>query len=201
MKRWPWLFAVVLAAMGLSGVLAVQVTDAAFTSHSASHLSITADQVQNWLHLYSQSTDPDGLSGYATRVPSGEPAATGLDETLVVDLGTTKPGNTTWNRVFTAATPRALPVGSEINVTVDVLPDPATGQQPVREIGFSPIGSGSSFTNPITMSAQTKVQLNLKVQPRDRGVTYRVTIRLTMTYPGFEGSYYQYFVPLAVARD
>lgn len=201
MKRRCWLPAAVLVVTTVFAVSAAEVTDAAFTSRSASHLTVTADRVQNWLHLYSQSTDPDGLGGYATRVPSGEPAATGLDETLVVDLGTTKPGNTTWNRVFTVATPGTLPVGGQVTVTVDVLPDPATGQQPVRDIGFAPIGTGGSFTNPINMSTQNKVQLNLKVQPRDRGVVYQVTIRLTLTYPGFNGSYYQYFVPLAIARD
>ena len=55
-------------------------SDARFNSVSTSAArSVTADSPANYLQLYSQSTDPAGLTGYATKRISNPlvPAATG----------------------------------------------------------------------------------------------------------------------------
>lgn len=200
MKRKVLLVASVLVATACLVLSAVALSQASFTSRSTAHIAVSADRIQNWLHLYSQSTDPDGLTGYATRLPTTEPAATGMDETLAADLGVVGGRSITYNRVFTLATPAIFPQGSAVTISASVLPDSA-GRQPITNIGFSAIGFGGSFTNPITLQAGQKRQLNLRVRARQRRTTYEPIIRLTLTYSGFSSAFYQYFVPVTVVRN
>ena len=65
-------------------------SDARFNSVSANKANtVAADSPDNYLRLYSQSTDPAGLTGYAVKRLStpAVPAATGADATLAVSLG------------------------------------------------------------------------------------------------------------------
>lgn len=189
------LFLTVIAVLA-SGAL-VQPSGASFTSASSSTLNVTSDRIQNWLHLYSQSTDPDGLTGYWTQAPGSNPAATGLDSTLAVNLGTVGNGTTHSRQVFTLNTPSAFPTGASATVTASLLADPGTGTQPLTNVGFSDVGS-SSYTNPIALGAGNKIQLNFRVNPQATGVTYRPTILIRITYGGLTATYYQYSVPVTV---
>ena len=68
----------------------------------------------NYLRLYSQSTDPAGLTGYAIKkqLEPAVPAATGANVTLAVALGGYKNQNTTTiTRVFTLQALSPLPAG------------------------------------------------------------------------------------------
>ncbi len=202
-RRTPLIAVISVTAMTVASLIAVTASGAFFTARSASELTVTADRIQNWLHLYSQSTDPDGDTGYALRagVDPPTPAATGMDETLAVDLGTVSTNNVTFLRVFTVKVPAPLPQGDRVTVTAYVLRDPQRPWQPIRSIGFSPLGPGGGFTNPISIGSGQKYQLNLLVRiPPSQAGTYDLTIRLTLTYAGYSGTFYQYLVPLKVAR-
>jgi hypothetical protein len=188
----------VVATTLACGTLA-QPSGASFTSASSSNVRVTTDTVTNWLHLYSQSTDPDGLTAYCTQAPGTNPAATGADFTLAVNLGLrSKASATTCNRVLTVKTPSAFPTGTTITVTAVLLADPGTGTQPITSVGFSAVGAGGTFTNPLSLGLGQKRQLNLKVRPAAAGVTYRPTILITVTYTGVTATYYRYSVPVTV---
>ena len=78
-----------LAAAATLALPAIR-SDARFNSVSTNKAnSIVADSPANYLRLYSQSTDPAGLAGYAVKRLSspGVPAATGASDTLGVALG------------------------------------------------------------------------------------------------------------------
>ncbi|MCX8033426.1 MAG: hypothetical protein N3B14_08600 [Thermoleophilia bacterium] len=203
MRKTYMIAAISVATVMVVSLVTVTASGAFFTSRSSSHLSITADRIQNWLQLYSQPTDPDGDTGYAVRAGSNPPvpAATGMNETLTVDLGVVSANRVTFNRVFSGKTPLSFPTGNEVTLTVNVIPDPSKTWQPITSIGFSPFGVAGQYTNPYTMGRGQKCQLNLEVQirPNQRG-TYNLTISLILTYPGYSGSFYQYLVPVRVAR-
>ncbi len=204
LKQRPHLLVVIsVAAVIVASLIAVTASGAFFTSQSSSQLRVNADRIQNWLNLYSESTDPDGDTGYALRsgVTPPTPAATGSDENLAVDLGVLSSNNVTFNRVFTLKVRPSLPAGNQVTVTAYVLPDPQTGRQPIRSIGFSPLSPGGGFTNPCLMNAGQKYQLNLVVHiPPGQAGSYNLGIRLTLTYAGYSGSFYQYLIPVKVAR-
>ena len=65
-------------------------SDASFNTVSTNRANtVAADSPRNYVRLYSQSTDPAGLTGYAVKKNSSPsvPAATGTDDTLKVALG------------------------------------------------------------------------------------------------------------------
>jgi hypothetical protein len=183
----------------LAGGALVPVSGASFNSSSSSTVNVTTDRIQNWLHLYSQSTDPDGLTGYCTQAPGTSLAATGVDSTLAVNLGNrTKGSTTTCSLVFTIKTPSAYPTGTSATVTASLLADPGTGTQPITTIGFGTVGQSGTFTNPVSLGVGQKRQLNLKVNPATKGVVYHPTILITVTYSGLTATYYRYSVPVTV---
>ncbi|MFH1574283.1 MAG: hypothetical protein ABIG68_09885 [Acidobacteriota bacterium] len=184
----------------LAGGALVQFSGASFNSESSSTISVTADRIQNWLSLYSQSTDPDGLTGYFTRLPAGVPAATGMNGTLTVDLGEVKMNPPTKaNRVFTIKTPGVFPTGTSVTVTATALDDPSRPGKPVLiPIGFADVGVSDTYTNPITLGVNQKRQLNLVIDCQGKGIQWYPTILITVTYPGFTGTYYRYTVPVTV---
>lgn len=195
--------AILLVAAMVVSLVTVTATGAFFTSRSSSHLSVTADRIQNWLQLYSQSTDPDGDTGYAISAGTNPPvfAATGINETLTVDLGVVSANKVSFNRVFSAKTLLTFPTGSQVTLTASVIPDPSKTWQPITSIGFSPFGVAGQHTNPYTMGPAQKCQLNLQVQiPPGHSGVYNLTVSLTLTYAGYGGSFYQYLIPLEVAR-
>jgi hypothetical protein len=162
----------------------------------------TADHIHSWLHAYSQSTDPDGLTGYAVRRNSSPSvsAATGSDESVAVHLGGYT-GTTTVNRVITIKTPATFPdtTVTSVTVTASLLADSTTGKQPISAIGFAASGS-TGRTNPVTLGRGVKDQLNLRVSVT--GLTsntlYVPTVKITVTFTGFTTAYYVYSIPVKV---
>jgi hypothetical protein len=190
---------IILATFVLCACLAsVGTSGASFNSPSSSSIRVGVDKVQNWLHMYSQSTDPDLLTGYYQR-SSGVPAATGIDETLAVNLGTrTRGTNTVCSRVFTIKTPASFPTGTSCTVTATLVADPTTGTQPINLFGFANVGTTGTYTNPVTLTAGQKKQVNLRVNPAAAGVTYYPKALITVTYTGMTATFYQYSVTLQV---
>jgi hypothetical protein len=195
-----------IAALGLILLVLVALevgrprpSGAVFSSASDSTVRATTDRIQSWLHVYSQSTDPDGLTGYATRRGSSPlvPAATGQDETVAVHLGGFSSGFTTYsvNRVVTIKAVPTFPVVgvTQVSAQAYLIADPETGRQPIRSIGFAAIGSTQRI-NPITVNAGEKYQMNLRV--RMQGMTwdtlYEPRVQIVVTYAGFTVTYYRY---------
>ena len=196
------LILVLAVAAVLAGGALVQFSGASFNSESTSTINVTTDRIQNWLRLYSQSTDPDGLTGYCAQAPGTSPAATGMDGTLAVNLGTVRRNPaTTYNRVFTIKTPTAFPTGDSATVTISLVADPGTGTQPIVTVGFAPVGTNGTFANPISLGVGEKRQLNLEVNPSTGGTTYYPTILITVTYTGLTTTYYRYAVPVTVTSQ
>jgi hypothetical protein len=155
--------------------------------------SVTADSVTRFLSLYSQSTDPAGLTGYAVKAGSSPQvlAATGSNAGLSLDLGGWKNGGT-MNRVFTIQAPASLPVSS-ITVTAIV---PASAQQPVSTATIATVGA-TGGTASATLTAGAKRQVNLTiVKPAITNTLYTANIQLKVTFPGYIGDFFTYTIPV-----
>jgi len=175
---------------------------ASFTNASTSTITAGTAGAQTLLHLYSQSSDPDGLSSYYVRPGTSTPAATGTDATLAVNLGNQSNAFTTCNRVFTIKTPSSFPTGiSSVTVTASLVADPGTGLQPITAIGFATVG-GTGRTNPVNPSSSAKRQCNLVVNAAPpSGTVYHPTVLITITYSGFAGTFFRYSVPFTVTAS
>jgi hypothetical protein len=180
-------------------------SDASFNSRSTNTAnSVEADDASNYLRLYSQSTDPSGLTGYALKrgaVPI-VPAATGVDDTLAVALGGLKNLNLfAFSRVLTLQARNPLPPGaSPLTVTASLTADPVTGRQPLSQITFANVG-GAGPAPTATLTAGAKKQLDLRVRTRGfpgNNIMLRPTLTLTVTYPGFTKSFLSYPIPVSV---
>lgn len=193
------LVATVLALVALAGCLGIRTSGASFTKASSSTVSVGTPEVSDFLHLYSQSTDPDGLGGYYRKPGTTQPAATGIDESLAVDLGSQGPERTTCSRVFTLRTAASFPTGvASVTITATLVPDPGTGVQPITQFGFAGVG-GTGRNNPVTLSANAKRQCNLVISvPGPSGTVYHPTVNITVTYSGFSTSYFRYSIPFTV---
>lgn len=180
-------------------------SDASFNSRSANKGSaVVADDATNYLRLYSQSTDPSGLRGYALKrgaIPI-RPAATGADDTLAVELGGLKNLNLfQFDRVLTLQARNPLPAGaSPVTVTASLTADPISGRQPLGQITFADT-NGTSAGPTATLTAGAKNELDLRVTTRGmpgNNVMLRPTLTLTVTYPGFTKPFLSYPIPVAV---
>jgi hypothetical protein len=155
--------------------------------------SVTADTVTRFLSLWSQGTDPAGLTGYAMKNLASPPvpAATGANTGLSLDLGGWKNGGT-MNRVFTIQAPASLPASS-ITVTAIV---PATPLQPVSTATIANVGSTGGTTS-VTLTAGAKRQVNFTiVKLPGNNVLYTAIVQLKVTFPGYTGDFYTYSVPV-----
>jgi len=183
-------------------------SDARFNTVSANPAnSVAADSPSNYLALYSQSTDPAGLTGYGTKRLSNPvvPAATGSGLTLTAALGGYKNQNTTTvTRVLTLQALNPLPAGaSPLTVTVALAADPDTGRQPLTGATFSALdGSGAGPTTTLTAGAKRQLNLTVRTQPNNvfpgNNVLHTPTVTLRVTYPGYSGSFLSYVVPVSV---
>ena len=180
-------------------------SDARFNSTSTdANNGVTADNPANYLRLFSQSTDPAGLTGYATKKSSNPlvPAATGADDTLAVLLGGYKNDNgTTVSRVLTLQAVSPLPAGaSPLTVTATLAADPNTGRQPLSQVTISDTDGANAATS-ATLTAGVKKQLNVRVMTRmfpGNNVMHTPVVTLTVTHPGYAGSFLNYTVPVSV---
>ena len=199
-----------LAAVCVAAAAHVRPSAATYTTSSQTDVAATTDSVTGWLHLYSQTTDPGGLTGYdLSRLINGGDgplAATGIDATLVADMGDFPDKNKsyTYSRVFTVMTPAAFADAAVTSVRIDVtlLDDPATGEQPIHNPRLSNL-NGSGATTSMTLGRGQQRQLNLQVGVHKRfalGTTYYPEVVLTVTMIGgsYPTGYYVYSVPVAV---
>jgi hypothetical protein len=183
-------------------------SDARFNSVSTNAArSVTADSPANYLQLYSQPTDPAGLTGYATKKSSNPlvPAATGANLSLAVALGGYKNQNTTTiTRVLTLQALNPLPDGaSPLTVTAALTADANTGKQPITAVAFSNLdGSGAGPTATLTAGAKRQVNLTIRTQPngvfQGNNTLHTPTVTLRVAYPGYSGSFLSYDVPVSV---
>jgi hypothetical protein len=169
--------------------------------------AVTADSPANYVRLYSQGSDPAGLTGYATKRNSSPlvPAATGASDTLAVALGGFKNQNTTnITRVLTLQALNPLPAGaSPLTVTVALAADPVTGRQPLNGASFSALdGSGAGPTATLTAGAKRQLNLTVRTQPNNvfpgNNVLHTPKVTLQVTYPGYTGNFLSYVVPVSV---
>jgi hypothetical protein len=204
MRLRTWFLVLLVVPAALAVLLSVHASGASFTRASDSTISVTTATTNGWLHLYSESTDPDGLTNYYHRNGSSPatPAATGVDTTLAVNLGGQgSSGTATINRMLTIKTPSAFPVGTVTQVTVTATrqADPATGFQPITQAGFDTVG-GTARTSPVTLGVTTKRQMNVRLSMDGShwGTQYVPSVLITVTYSGFTTTYYQYSVPVKI---
>ncbi len=193
-----------LAATATLALPAIR-SDAQLNSVSTNRAnSIAADSPSNYLRLYSQSTDPAGLTGYAVKRGSNPavPAATGANLTLAAALGGYKNQNTTGvTRVLTLQALDPLPAGaSPLTVTASLAADPVSGRQPLSQITFSDT-NGANAGPTATLTAGAKKQLNLRVATRGfpgNNTLITPVITLTVRFPGYTGSFLSFTVPVSV---
>ena len=183
-------------------------SDASFNSVTANPANaIAADGPENYLALYSQATDPAGLTGYAVKRLSSPsvPAATGTSDTLGVALGGFKnQGATVISRVLTLQALSPLPSGaSPLTVTASLAADPVSGKQPLTAASFSNVdGSGVGPTATLAAGAKRQVNVTVRTQPNSvfpgNNVLHTAMLTLTVRYPGYTGSFLSYEVPVSV---
>ena len=197
-----WLAAAVTLA------LPAMQSDARMNSRSVNRANtVAADSPANYLRLYSQASDPAGLTGYAVKRNSSPsvPAATGASDTLTVALGGFKNlGTTTITRAVTLQALNPLPTGaSPLTVALALAADPVTGRQPLTGATFSAIdGSAAGPTATLTAGAKRQLNLTLRTQPNNvfpgNNVLHTPTVTLRVTYPGYTGTFLSFVVPISV---
>jgi hypothetical protein len=185
-------------ALLVSGVAAPTAPSGAnFTAKAgtATGNTLAADSVANYLHLYSQGTDPAGLTGYAIKQGSSPAvvAATGSDLGLSMKLGGWKNGGT-MNRVLTLQAASTLPAGT-ITVATTVPPVPA---QPVSSATIANVGSTGGTTS-VTLTPGAKRQLNIGISKLPgNNFLYNGTIQVKVTWTGYSGAFLTYNVPFNI---
>jgi hypothetical protein len=188
---------------GVGGVASTPSSDASFNATSKFSADLSADSPSRYLKLYSQSTDPAGLTGYATRTGSSPTAraATGSDDSLSVHLGGTNNTTASYTRVLTMETPSTLPDGlSTITVTATVAKDTTYNQTPINTPTIRTIANVGT-SNVVTLGAGQKRQLNLNVSTSGLPGTSRLytpSVILTVTYSGYTDDFLNYTVPVKV---
>jgi hypothetical protein len=197
-----------LLAVATVAPAAFAFSHAVYTTTSQTDVTATTDDVGSWLSLYSQSTDPQGLTGYAVaRQQTGvaPPCATGQNAGLSLAMGTMRTNNTsyTFNQVFTFVTPTKYPDGSitQATVTASLVADAATGLQPILDVRFAAVGAtggNASLTVSAGQKRQANVRLRLNSASTPLGTVLRPHVLITVTYTGSATAYYVYNVPLQV---
>jgi hypothetical protein len=196
-----------LLALALLAVIAgAPASGANFNHRTENTAAVATDSVANYLRLFSQGTDPAGLTGYAVKSNSNPavPAATGADLGLTVALGGHKNDvGSTATRVLTLQARDPLPAGiPSLTITATLVADPATGKQPLSAYSFSPT-SGAPTAATTTLTAGQKAQLNLSLRLKNsefpgNNTLYRPVLQLTARYPGYTGNFFTYIVPVSV---
>ncbi len=190
-----------VAILGIIAVATVLPTSgASFTSSSASNVRVGTDSVGSWLHLYSQSTDPAGLTGYWPGQGRPPPPPWALTPLSVWTWASTLPAVARYSaRAYSPfKPPSSFPTGTTITVTATLVSDPTTGTQPITALGIRTVGQNNTTPSSVTLGLGVKRQVNLRITlPVAKGV-YRPKILITVTYTGMTTTYYQYTVPVQV---
>lgn len=197
---------VLAAILAVSGFASV--SDARMNSVTKNTGSIAADSPAAYFHVYSQSTDPGGVTGYATRRGSSPAvlAGTGVDDTAAAHMGGWRNQTATYvDRVLTIKAPAAFPAGVT-QLTLHGLRgvDPATGEQPITAGRFQRMddtGGGATIT--LSPGEQVELDLEVTMRPPDfpttgTGLTYTPTVTVWATWTGYTDDFYAYIVPVKV---
>jgi hypothetical protein len=197
----------------LAGSARGATSDATFVSRTSTGGStVTADRPTNYLHAWTQGSDPTGLTAYATQAGTtpATPAATGSDATTVVDLGRYKNAlATVITTVLVVAVPATLPTGvTSVTVRVALAADVATGLQPITATTFAAAnGTGTCTGSTVTLTAGQRCQLNLTVLTRvssgfSNNSVYVPAVYLIANIPGYTGSgFLDYAVPVTISTS
>jgi hypothetical protein len=180
-------------------------SDASFTARTSNTATASVDSPLNYLRIYSQSTDPDGLTGYAKRQgTSSTPAATGVNASVAAHLGgynNTSSGSA--SRVLTIEARDNLPDGvGLIGVYATFGSDHSTGASPIRSPVWRTPGSSQSQSNNgyTVLGPGTKRQLDVSINTSglSGNKTYTQTLTLTIQYWGYFGDFLTYELPIKV---
>jgi hypothetical protein len=173
--------------------------------------TLTGDSPGRYLHGYSQATDPTGLTPYAAVSGSpAVPAATGVDSTLSVNLGSYKNVATaTITRVLVVAAPNPLPSGiTAVTVRIALAADPTSGLQPITATTFAAAnGTGTCSGSTVSLAAGNRCQLNLTITTRvnqgfSNNSSYTPVLYLIANFTGYTGSsFLDYPVPVAISTS
>jgi hypothetical protein len=195
-----------LVALAVFAAFTVPASGANFNNRSTNAATFSTDSTGNYVRLWSQGTDPAGLTGYATKRGSNPlvPAATGADGGLAVAMGGYKNDNgTTVARVLTIQALNPLPAGvTSLTISASLIADPATGRQPLTGFTFSPI-AGTPTSATATLTPGQKVQLNLGVKMKNtefpgNNTLYHPAVNVIVRYTGYSGNFLSYTVPVSV---
>jgi hypothetical protein len=170
--------------------------------------AVTADSPAAYFHVYSQGTDPGGMTGYATRRFSNPlvPAATGADDAISVHMGGWRNQNATYvDRVVTIKAPAAFPAGvTQLVLNGARTPDPATGEQPITAGRFQRMNdTGGGATITLSPGEQVELDLQVTMRPPDfpnsgAGLTYTPTVTVWATWAGYSDDFFAYVIPVRV---
>lgn len=199
----------VLAAI-LAASLFASASDARMNATTKNTGTIGADAPDAYFHVYSQSTDPGGVTGYATRRGSSPAvlAGTGADATAAVHMGGWRNQNATYvDRVLTIKAPATFPAGvSQLTLHGLRSVDPATGEQPITAGRFQRMNdTGGGATITLSPGEQVELDLEVTMRPPDfppsgpgSGLTYTPTVTIWGTWPGYSDDFFSYIVPVKV---
>ena len=88
-------------------------------------------------------------------------------------------------------------------MTASLAADPVTGLQPITAVSFSNVdGSGTAPTATLSAGQKRQVNVTVRTQPssvfKGNNVLHTATLTLTITYPGYSGSFLTFTVPVSV---
>ena len=204
--RRRWLLLGTLAALAVvAGV--VVFSRASFTTTSQTSITASAGRASDWVHLYSEGTDPQGATIYAHKRTinggSGTVAATGQDAALQVDLGGFPDKNKTFPivTVFSVVTAATFPDPAVTQVTVSAtLVDDVT-DQPLSLPGFTAFGPTGGGPTSVALGPGQKYQFNVTVKTRKRfqlGHTYWPHVLVDVSWTGMPAGYLHYDIPVSL---
>ena len=180
---------------------------ASFTSTSETQIEASASRLSDWVHLYSEGTDPDHATIYAhqrtTNGSEGAVAATGQDATLAVDLGGFPDKNKTYPyvTVFSVVTAAQFPDPDVTQVTVSATLVDDVNDQPLTSPGFTAFGPTGDGPTSVTLGPGQKYQFNVTVKTRKKftlGHTYWPRVLVDVAWTGVPAGYFQYAVPVSL---
>lgn len=199
----------ILLALGAVALAAAIVTfsQASFTATSETLIGASASRTRDWVHLYSEGSDPEKSKIYAHKRTidgvTGTVAATGLDATLTVDLGGFPDKNKTFPfvTVFSVVTPAAFPDPAVAQVTVSATLVADLADQPLTSPGFTAFGPTGGGPASVTLGPGEKYQFNVTVKTRKKftlGRVYWPHVIVDVTWTGVPAGYFRYDIPVSV---
>ena len=199
----PRALAALCALATLAGACALApASGATMTSHTANATNrLTAADTPSYLGIWSQTTDPNHLTGFATQGgSSGTLAATGSGDSLSVNLGTySGVKGKTITRAFTLTTPTAFPAGvTSESVTLSATADSSTGAQPLSDYYFADTSDANHSRTYTSLGTGVAGQVDVVLDTRGLSGTYTPHLIIQVTYSGYTGGFLSYQVPVKV---